>query len=293
MGFKVISDGSCDLLEQQIIDNDLEIVPFYVSMDDKNYLKENVDVKTMDFYKQMVENPGVFPKTSMPTIDDYLQVFEKYASIGMDMICVCITTKFSGSYNSAIAAASEIKKKYPNIKIEVIDAIMNTCIQGLLVLEVARMNKNGVSIEDAVKYTNQIKQTARIFFSIGDMEYLRHGGRIGKLKSLIAATLKIKPLIVLKEGEIFSDGIAFTKNQSIVKVAKNCHKHFEDNKIDYKDYIFVIGTGYNTEDYETLKRRLAIYFPEADLPWGQIGATIGVHTGPFPIGVGIIKRYDA
>ena len=292
MAFKVITDGSCDLSDELVAKNDIEVVPFYVSMDEKTYLKEKKEIGVLDFYKQMVDNPNIFPKTSMPTVNDFYEVFEKYAEAGMDMICICITTKFSGSYNSASSAKEDILKNYPNVKIEVIDATINTCIQGLLVLEVARMNKNGVSFEKAIKYTNIIKKTARIFFTIGSMDYLRHGGRIGKLKGLIAATLKIKPLIVLKEGEIFSEGVAFTKNQSIVKVFKNCVKHFIENKIDYHDYNFIIGTGINQEDYPILKDKLHNAFPDADLPFGQIGATIGVHTGPYPIGVGIIKRYD-
>ena len=245
MKYKIISDGSCDLSKEQLQEHDIDVVPFYVSMDDKTYWKENVDIGSMDFYHLMIDNPTQYPKTSMPTVEDYKVVFEKYAKEGIDMICICITTKFSGSYNSASLAAKEIKEAYPDIKIEVIDAIMNTCIQGLLVLEAARMLEDGVEFLDAVDNINRIKKTARIFFSIGDMEYLKRGGRIGKLKSLIAATFKIKPLIVLKEGEIFSDGVAFTKNQSIVKVYKNCCKHFVDNKLDYHDYIFVIVTGIN------------------------------------------------
>ncbi len=292
MSFKVITDGSCDLTDELIENNNIEVVPFYVSMDSVHYYKEKEEIGIMDFYQQMVDNPNIYPKTSMPTSVDYENVFNKYASLGIDMICICITTKFSGSFNSANQAREEVLKNYPNIKIEVIDATINTCIQGLLVLEVCRMERNGLSIEEAVNYTNSIKETARIFFTIGSLDYLRHGGRIGKLKGLIAATLKIKPLIVLKEGEIFSDGVAFTKNQSIVKVYKNCVKFFNDNKLDYHDYNFIIGTGINHEDYEKLKSKLISAFPDAAFPFGQIGATIAVHTGPYPIGVGIIKRYD-
>ncbi len=293
MSFKVISDGSCDLTEELIAKNDIDIVPFYVSMDGETYLKERDEIGILDFYKQMVDNPNIYPKTSMPTVADYKKTFEKYAKVGLDMICICITTKFSGSYNSAILAKEEIENEYPGIRVEVIDARINTCIQGLLVLEVCRMNQNNLSLDEAVKETNRIKETARIFFTIGSIDYLRHGGRIGKLKGLIAATFKIKPLIILKEGEIFSEGVAFTKNQSIVKVYKNCVKFFEENHLNPDDYAFIIGTGINHEDYEKLKTKLQSYFTKADFPFGQIGATIAVHTGPYPIGVGIIKKYDA
>ena len=80
--YQIISDGSCDLSEELIKKHHLEVVPFYVSMDGNKYLKEKVEIDVRDFYQQMVDNSNVYPKTSMPTVDDYYRVFEKYAKDG-------------------------------------------------------------------------------------------------------------------------------------------------------------------------------------------------------------------
>ncbi len=95
--YHIISDGSCDLPKELAEEKNITVVPFYVSFDDKNYLKENVEIGIRDFYQQMVDRKGVYPKSSMPSTQDYVDVFTPYARDGMPVICICITTKFSGS----------------------------------------------------------------------------------------------------------------------------------------------------------------------------------------------------
>lgn len=289
---RVISDGSCDLSDVEVKTLDVDIVPFYISFEDGIYKKEKEELDIRSFYKQMVDNPNIYPKTSLPTIDDYYKVFEKNIEDGYDIICICITTKFSGSYNSASSARNLCLEKYPNAKIEVIDAIVNTCLQGLLVKEVCRMRDNCLSLEEMVEEANRIKQTARIYFTVGNLDYLRHGGRIGKLLGIVGSTLKIKPLIVLKEGEIFSSGICFSRKKSMIKLLDLTKKYFEENNELISNYRFIVGAGYDLDELDIFKNKAMNSLNLADIETGQIGATIGVHTGPYPLGIGFIKKYD-
>ena len=102
--YKIVTDGSCDLSVKRVKELEIKVVPFYVSIDGVNHQKEIVDLNIRDFYQFMIDNPKVFPKTSMPSIQDYLDVFTPLLKAGNDIICICITTKFSGSFNSAINA---------------------------------------------------------------------------------------------------------------------------------------------------------------------------------------------
>ena len=132
--FHIISDGSCDLPSELVQKKNITVVPFYVSFDDEHYLKENAEISIRDFYQQMVDRKGVYPKSSMPSIQDYEEVFRPFAEMGMPVICICITTKFSGSMQSALNARSLILEKYPQAQITVIDATINTVLQGQYVL---------------------------------------------------------------------------------------------------------------------------------------------------------------
>ena len=210
---QIISDGSLDLSRELTRERDILVVPFYVSFDGETYLKEGVELDIREFYQRMVDHPDVFPKTSMPSVDDYYQVFLPLAKQDVPMICICITTKFSGSMQSALNAKAILEEEYPNAQIYVCDSTVNTVLQGIYVLEAVRLRDAGKSYQESIDRLNEIKSSGRIFFTVGNMEYLKHGGRIGKVASVAGSLLGIKPIITLKEGEIFPSGIGRSRPQ--------------------------------------------------------------------------------
>lgn len=290
--YVIVSDSSCDLPDELIKENNIKVVPFYVSLDGNDYLKERVNLQVRDFYEKMVNESNLNPKTTLPSVADYEDVFEEQIKAGNSIICVCITSKFSGSYNSASVAKENCLEKYPNAKITVIDSMVNTGVQGLLVLEIARMKRDGKTYDEAIKLANAMRKTGRIFFTVGNLEYLRKGGRIGKLVGIVGATLKIKPIIVLRDGEIFSAGISFTRKKSFLKATDAALNYFKENKENPYDYQFITGYGYDIEEGKLYNEKLKEILKREDVLLIQIGATIGVHTGPYPLGVGFIKKYD-
>ena len=296
MAIRIISDSSCDLGLEYAKKNDIEIVPFYVSFDSQNYMKEHIDIQTQAFYQKMVENPTVFPKSSLPPIQDYIEVFTKYAKQGDDIICLCITSKFSGSYNSAKNAAEIVKQDYPNVKITAIDTMVNTVLQGLVVREAVRMRNNGVSYEDLVNNINEIKKTGRIIFTIGSMDYLLKGGRIGKVLTGAVSKFRIMPIITLTDGEIFPSGICRSRKASVDKVIEKFKSYIINEKINPNDYVMAIGYGYDID--EAIEFKKAVYEASKsfcdglELEINQIGSTIAVHTGPQALGIGLVKKYD-
>lgn len=299
MNYQIITDGSCDLPPELTKARNLPVVPFYVSFDSVEYQKELVEIGIRDFYEQMVQNPKVFPKSSMPSVQDYADVFLPLAKSGTAIICICITTKFSGSMQSALGAKELVLETCPDARITVIDATINTVLQGLYVLEALAMRDAGISYEETVQALERIKSTGRIFFTVGNMDYLKHGGRIGKLSGLAGSILGIKPLITLKEGEIFPSGITRSRKKSMEKVIELLLDYLKENQADISHYSIAVGYGYDYDEavmfrqmvIDTLKDSYPI--AEENLPLYQIGATIGVHTGPYPLGLGIIKRYNA
>lgn len=296
--FQIVSDGSCDLEMSLINQYHIHVVPFYITKDMQTYQKENVELDIKDFYRFMVDNPQVFPKTSMPAIEDYRCVFEQILKQGEDIICLCITTKFSGSYNSAQMAKQILQEEYPQRNIAIIDTTMCTVLQGLLVLEACRMRDHGHDFQQAVQDIERIKSTGRIFFTVGNFEYLIHGGRIGKVAGVAAKTLGIKPLIVLHDGEIFALGVARGREKTKQKVISHAVQYFQEQSLPLSHYRICVGYGYDQneglsfqKDVEEALSHLESAF-DKPLLLQQIGATIGVHTGPYPIGIGLIEKYD-
>ena len=293
--FHIISDGSCDLPVEMTEEKNITVVPFYVSFDDEHYQKEIVEIGIRDFYQQMVDRKGVYPKSSMPSTQDYVDVFLPYVKQGLPVVCICITTKFSGSLQSAVNARSLVLEEHPGAQITVIDSTLDTVLQGLYVLEAVRLRDGGYDYETAVKRLEEIRSTGRIFFTVGDMEYLKHGGRIGKVSAVAGSVLGIRPVITLKQGEIFPSGIGRGRKRTTEKALSLLIDYLKSSGKDVDCFSITIGFGYDYEEavafrehaLETLHGKgLAV----KELPIYQIGATISVHTGPYPLGFGVIEK---
>ncbi len=293
--FHIISDGSCDLPAKLVQEKKITVVPFYVSFDDVNYLRENVDIGIRDFYQQMVDRKGVYPKSSMPSVHDYEEAFLPFARDGIPVICICITTKFSGSMQSALNARSLILEKYSHAQIAVIDATINTVLQGQYVLEAVNLRDNHVSYQDAISRLEQIKSTGRIFFTVGNMEYLKHGGRIGKVAALAGGILDVRPVITLKQGEIFPSGIDRGRKRTTQKTIELLLDYLKESSLSIDCFSIAVGYGYDYEEGtafrdHALSTLQSKGYAIKEIPIYQIGATIGVHTGPYPLGFGIIEK---
>lgn len=293
--FHIISDGSCDLPSGLVQEKNITVVPFYVSFDDEHYFKENVEIGVRDFYQQMVDQKGVYPKSSMPSIQDYEEVFLPFAEDNMPVICICITTKFSGSMQSALNARDLVLEKYPQAQITVIDATINTVLQGQYVLEAAELRDHGFSYQDTVTRLEEIKSTGRIFFTVGNMEYLKHGGRIGKVAALAGGALDIRPVITLKKGEIFPSGIDRGRKRTLKKVMNLLLDYLRESSLGSECYSIAVGYGYDVEEGVAFRDQALSVLREKgydikEIPLYQIGATISVHTGPYPLGFGIIEK---
>ncbi len=293
--FHIISDGSCDLPTTLALEKNITVVPFYVSFDGTSYKKENTEINIRDFYQQMVDQKGVYPKSSMPSIHDYEEAFLPFVQKGVPILCVCITTKFSGSMQSALGAKDILLEKYPQAKIKVIDATVNTVLQGLLVLEAVKLRDSGASYEDTAARLEEIKGTGRIFFTVGNMEYLKHGGRIGKVAAVAGSVLNIRPVITLKQGEIFPSGIDRGRKRTLQKTIDLLLDYLKESQLGIECFSLVVGYGYDYAEGESFRdHALSVLrdngYSISELALYQIGATIGVHTGPYPLGFGIIEK---
>ena len=293
--FHIITDGSCDLDPGLAEAKNVTVVPFYVSFDDEHYEKEIVEIGIRDFYQKMVDNPKIYPKSSMPSVQDFIDAFRPYLEAAVPIICICITTKFSGSYQSAMTAKEMVLEEYPQARITVIDSTINTVLQGLYVLEAVRIRDSGMSYEDAGKRLEEIKGTGRIFFTVGDMEYLKHGGRIGKVAGVAGSVLGIRPVITLKQGEIFPSGIGRSRKSTTGKCIDLLLNYLKETEAGFERFSINIGYGYDREEAEEFRdRTLAVLHEKGyeleDIPLFQIGATISVHTGPYPLGFGIVEK---
>lgn len=294
--FKIISDTSCDFLMEYAQKVDVTLVPLYVTFDGEHYFKEQVEVRQEEFYRRMIEEKA-FPKSSLPSVQDYIDIFMPYVEQNMPIICICISTYFSGSYNSACTAADQILENHPDAKITVINSMMNSASEGLFVYEAVRMRDDGVSYEDTIAVLKKMTPLGRIFFTTESLEYLQKGGRLGKVALAISSALSIRPIIVMANGEISVSGICRTRKKAKRMVVDVCQKYFSDNNLDIDDYDVSVESGCEFEERDAFRKDVEDTFHIQCVESRQeyitrIGVVTACHTGPYPLGLGVMPKYE-
>lgn len=290
--YKIVSDSACDLSKEYLEKHDVTIVPLSVSFDGETYYRDGVDITRDECYQRMVDDPKLFPKTSLPSVESYAEVFRNYVEQGFPVVCFTITTLFSGSYNSAINAKSLVLEDYPDANICVIDSKQNTVTQALLIDQFVKMLEDGLSFEQAMSKLDALMASARIFFTVGSLDYLKMGGRIGKVATAATGKLGVKPVIIMKDGDIGLGGIGRNRNKlknSVLQVAK---KYLDENNKD--NFIVSVGYGYDKEEgFQFMKEVESTLDVKLDSETNvAIGIVSAVHTGPYPIGLGVIRKYE-
>ena len=289
--YKIISDSACDLSQNYTQEHDITIVPLSVSFDGENYYRDGIDITRNECYEKMVTNPSVYPKTSLPSVDSYYTTFKQFTDQGLPVVCFTITLIFSGSYNSALNAKGLIEEENPNARIIVIDSKQNTVTQALIIDQMVRMRDAGISLDESLIKLEKLMDSARIFFTVGSLDYLQMGGRIGKVASA-ASKIDVKPVIIMKDGDISLGGIGRNRNKLKSKVLSAAQKYLNEN--GKENFIVSVGYGYDksegvhfmNEVEETLDIQLN---SETNVAIGIVSA---VHTGPYPIGLGVIRKFE-
>jgi DegV family protein with EDD domain len=169
-------------------------------------------------------------------------------------------------------------------------------LQGIYTLEAVRIRDAGWDYERAIARLEEIRDTGRIFFTVGDMEYLKHGGRIGKVAGVAGSLLGIRPVITLKQGEIFPSGIGRSRKNTTQKAIELLVTYLKEQSIAADKFTVCIGFGYDEEEAKAFRERAYEALKAAGLDLKeeialyQIGATISVHTGPYPLGFGVVEK---
>jgi len=288
--FTLISDNSCDFDDSEIKKLNVHIIPFYISFDGENFLKEGQDITLENFYKKLLEDKTLYPKTSQPSPQDYIDVIKPFLEKGEDVLVQTISSKLSGSNQSALTAKEILKDDYPNRKILVLDSFNVSVGSGLILRELVRMRDAGMDIDKAFSIATQIRERTRVYFTIESLEYLKKGGRIGPASALVGGLLNLRPILQIEDGVV--------SPLEKVRGKKNAFKLMKEAIVDtLKDSIDIVNIGVaNINGYEEAKtfkeeieNELGI---KIENPISTVGATIGAHVGPGALVFGYCRKYE-
>lgn len=221
--YRIISDTSCDLKKNEIEKLNISYVPFNIQVEGNEFIDDD-NLKMDKFLGEMEESHNPI-KTSCPSPYDYLKLIEE--NLDKEIFIITISSKLSGSYNSAVVAANEAKEKHKDLKIKVLDSKSASAGHTLIVLKLLEILKDN-DFEEADKKIRKIIDETTTMFVLESMQNLIKNGRIKKTAGLLANVLNIKPVMVSNDGEIelyeINRGIKKSLDKMIKAVGSISHK---------------------------------------------------------------------
>jgi len=286
---KIITDGASDLPEDYLKAQDITNIPFYIN---DGMGGEDKFITSTQLYKEMLENPNKMFKTACPAPETYYNEFKKNVDKGYSVFCICISKELSGSFNSANIAKNMLLEENPKAQIAVIDSLHNSASEGLVVMNAQVLRDKNLDFNTILEKIEENKKSGKIIFFVDNLNYLEHGGRIGKIKSLVSKLLNIKPMIIMEDGNIHSGGMGIGIKKSMAKIIENVLNTIKPLNVKLSNYRFIVGYGANKELGESLKASFLENreINASDVEFHQIGYTSAVHTGPHTYGIALIKK---
>ena len=277
---RIITGSSADFDMADIKKLDITCVPLSVVFGDKEY-KENINITKDEFYKMLAESTDS-PKTSQPTTEDFLNLFEEYKAAGDEVVGVFVSSKLSGTFQGAMLAKTMCE--YDNCYL--VDSLSATVGEQLLVREAVKMRDAGLSAKEIFDKLECIKQNLNVYACLDTLEYLRRGGRISGTSATIGTVAHIKPIIhVCNNGVVENYAKAIGRRKGIGTLVNT----LIENPMDASYPLYLVYS-YDKENVLMLKAALeneGICVPDENIV--NIGAVIGSHIGPGAYGYAYIK----
>jgi len=275
---QIVTDSGTDinLSSEQQKELNVHVVPLNVSLGDVTY-QEGVDIQPADFYPLLAETEDM-PTTSQPSAGEFADVYKNILEYDQDILSIHISSGLSGTYNSAIAGAQML----PDANITVIDAKTLSAAAGWQVEAAARAIKKGWEMDRVKSLLERISAASDSIYTLSELKYLIHGGRISHMKGLVASILNIKPLIgVEKEGGTY---VQMGQSRTFKRAVQGLVDLMGEKHPPGSELRVQVLHSFNFEGAALLKDLIDKTYKCSWLPDGHISLVLGAHTGPSMIG---------
>lgn len=228
MPFTVFTDTSANLLNRQIRDYDLRIIPFSYYIDGQEHTCLDTDAFNGDAYYSMLKG-SVNVTTTQIIPETYAEYFKPVLESGSDIVFVSMSSGISGSCQSALVAANDLSEQFPDRRIEIVDTLGASLGEGLVALHAARLRDASIPASEAAVRLHAMSERMFNVFTVDNLLYLRRGGRLSNLSAIVGTVLNIKPILKgSSEGKIVSFGRVRGRKASIETLATLYDQHVSD-----------------------------------------------------------------
>ena len=278
MTIKIITDSTSDLPDDIADSLGITMVPANVIFGQEQF-KDRVEMTPAQFYERLVDSP-VHPTTSAPSIGQFVEAYESVAPDADGIVSIHVSAKLSATYNAAVQAAEQVNLDCP---IRVIDSEQASMGLGLGAIAAAKSANEGADLETVADIAGSVTERGMCVALIDTLEFLQRGGRIGKAQALVGSILRVKPMIVVRDGEVQPFGKARTYAKGLAQIERTV-RDFGPAE--------ALGVMYSTDEdmARTLAESMSDVLPDDTKPFvAPFGPGIGAHVGPGAIGIGVLR----
>jgi len=271
----IVMDGAGDMPPEWRELYNIEVVATPVHFDGKTY-HPGVNLDYNDFYR-LVDESGVIPKTSQPSPYEFTQRFRQIAKFGDTILAIIISSKLSGTYESAIASAKELAGE---LNIITFDTQAGSAAVGMMCREARLMEKAGKSVQDILARLDQIRQNLTIVLTLDNLEYARMSGRVKALQASLVSLLNVKPIAELRDGVIVMADKVRTRSRALQRIVEMVYQRVGDQLVNAA-VVHARDPETGKTMMEMVKKRLNC----KDLIMTDLSLPVAANLGPGTVGV--------
>lgn len=277
----IMTDSTADLSKEVLLKNDIESIPLFIRFDEEVYL-DGVEIEPKELY-QKVQEKKVMAKSSGLRSGDFNIAFRKFLARGYDIIYIGISSKLSGSVQSAEIAKNSIDKD----RIHIIDSLNLSGGLAFLVLKAVELRNEGKSAVDIKQAIEKMVPNVRSYYIIPSLDYLFIGGKITSVQRFLGKILSTKPMITVNEGEVSVHAKPYGSIEKVISHMLKIvfHKHHQVDK-----RFFVLSESYQEKGMLYLRNTLKNTYHIETYHRSYMGCVIAAHAGKGAIGLTFIER---
>lgn len=272
---KIVMDSACEIPEEWRAEYDVQVIPVNILFENKTYL-QGIDLSNDDFYR-LADTTGVIPKTSQPTPQQFVDFYKRIAQASDTILSVHVTSKLSGTFNSAVLAAKELKNMFTVIPY---DSGCGSAAVGFMCKEIRQLERAGATIQSILARLDEIRKNVNIVLTLDTLEYAHRSGRVGAMSAALAAIIKIKPIIILKDGALDMREKVRTRQRAIDRVLEIIHDRVDDRLVN----IAVVHSR-SIDVARQLMQRIKDTFHVNEMILSELSIGIAANLGPGTVGI--------
>ena len=272
---RIVMDGAGDLPPEWIEAYDINIIPINIQFGQRSFL-QGIDLSNADFYR-MAEESGTIPQTSQPSPQQFIEFYRQIAEPGDTILSIHVTSKLSGTFESAEIAVKEIGETYRVIPI---DSLSGSAAMGYMCREARLMDRSNAPLEAILERLDFIRKNITILLTLNTLEYARRSGRVKALQAALASLLNVKPVVALKDGVLDMADRVRTRRRALEFVVDSVYQRVADRSVNA-----AVVQAEDPEAGETLMGMIRSKLNCQNLIMTELSISVAANLGPGTVGI--------